>query len=170
MKATLIQFWETQLVRQRTLWTTCAICLILLIIFSFLLEPLKHRNQQLHIEVQQLRTQAARMERAGAELAQLRANTTGAATSASQLTAVLETTAKTHGLPASVISTSSDNAARSGVQLANVPFNTWVTWVDELHRKHRMWLVSSRIIATDTPGMVRIDAQFSAAVPLKRNP
>lgn len=141
------------------------IVLILFTLWVALWHPLANENMRLEEQLPRLRAQAAKMARAGDEIARLRAQASVSPTDMQQAATILERSAATYGLMSGIIGKSADTGYRIPVQFNSASFAAWVAWVDELHRKHRFWLVSCRIVALDAPGMVRIEAEFGGQAP-----
>lgn len=141
---------------------------VALLFWGVLWRPLAKDNARLEEQLPRLRAQAARLARAGDEITRLRAQAPAAPTDMQQSRSILERSASVHGLTGGIFGNSPDGAHQISAQFKAASFSAWVAWVDELHRRHRVWLVSCRVIALDAPGMVRIEAVFGAHAPQAR--
>jgi general secretion pathway protein M len=164
-RASLYQFWRARTHREQVTLLAGATALFLLTLWLLVWRPITQDNARLDEQLPRLRAQAAKVVRAGDDIERLRAQPSGGRLDVLQARSLLERSATAHGLSAGVIGKSSGDTVRIPVQFSAVSFAAWTGWVDELHRKHRLWLISCRIVALDTPGMVRIEAEFGGPAP-----
>jgi type II secretory pathway component PulM len=159
-RETMRRFWYSRTDREQIALTVGATALCLFAFWNALWRPITQENAHLEVQLPRLRAQAVKLEKSGDEIAKLRAQISGTPLDMRQASAILQRSAVAFGLSDGVIGKSTDGISPVPVQFASTSFATWIAWVDNLHRTHKLWLVSCRITALDASGLVRVEAEF----------
>ncbi len=162
----LQDFWQARSARERIVLVSGPALVVMLLGYVLLWRPMLQDSVRMEEQLPRLRAQAAQIGRAGDEIARLRGKAPAGSLDPAQLATLIERSAATHGLQGS-ISKADKNSPRVSAAFERVLFSAWVSWVDELHRNHRIVLVSSKLNALDVPGMIRAEAEFAPAAALK---
>ena len=154
-------FWQARSVRERRVLAGGIGLSAVLLVYATLWRPMV--NDIAHIEEQlpRFRAEAAELAAAAEEHARLRAKAPANIVRPSDVESLLSRSAAGHGLEARVASSSGNE--RITVSVDRAPFESWIGWVDELHRTHRLVIAACRIGALDAPGWIRAEAQFAPA-------
>jgi general secretion pathway protein M len=159
-------FWLARSVRERVVLVGGLGFVIVLLGYMLLWRPMLQDIARLQEQLPRLRAEAAQIGRAGDEIARLRGKAPPGALNPAQLLPLMERSASNHGLQGN-ISKANQGSSRIGASFGRVAFSAWISWVDELHRNHRIVLVSSKLSALDAPGIVRAEAEFAPAATLQ---
>jgi len=157
-----IRFWRERSAREQLVLGAGIAIVLALLGYGWLWQPMVADLDRLDEQLPRLRAQAEQMQRAGDEIARLRARPPGGAIDPSQLAALITRSAASHQLTGLRIAPETE---RRGIQVSmdRARFNAWLAWIDELHRTHRLVVTNVRVHALDAPGMVRIEAEFAPA-------
>jgi len=162
----LATFWQARAVRERIVIVGGLGFVVVLLGYMLLWRPMLQDIARLQEQLPRLRAEAAQIGRAGDEIARLRIKAPPGALKPAQLPSLMERSAATHGLQGNISKANKERSKISAL-FERAPFSAWISWVDELHRNHRIVLVSSKLTALDAPGMVRAEAEFAPAAAIK---
>lgn len=161
--ADLQQAWRTRSARERRILVAGLAVVLLLVTYGWLWRPMVADLARLQDQLPRLRAQAAQLDQAGDEIARLRARAPAGRIERAELGTLLTRSSAMHQIAGVALAPDADGA-RVKVTLERARFESWLAWIDELHRSHRIVLVSARLSALDAPGMVRIEAEFAPAL------
>jgi len=162
----LTDFWQARSTRERIVLTGGLGMVVMMLGYMLLWRPMLQDTARLQEQLPRLRAEAVQISRAGDEIARLRGKTPPVALHQAQLLPLMERSAATYGLQGN-FAQASKGRANVLVSFERAAFNAWTSWVDELHRSHRIVLVSAKLSALDAPGMVRAQAEFAPAATLQ---
>jgi type II secretory pathway component PulM len=121
---------------------------------------------RLRKQLPQLEQQVETLRRKAADLQQLKAQPSLAAPGeGSALLATAATAAKAVGLPEAAAKLQLEGVRRLRLR-ATVPFDRWLQWTAALQRDGQVRLVSCKVEAAATAGLVSVDALFALPDPL----
>lgn len=164
--AQLTPFWQERSPRERTVLLGGTGLLIALVAYGLLWRPMQQDLARMDDQLPRLRTQAAQLNYVGDEIARLRGKAPTGSLDSGQLASLIERSALSHGLKVT-LTRKDKTGLRMSVTSERTPFSSWLSWVDEMHRAHRIVLVSGKIGSLDTPGWVRIEIELAPAVETK---
>jgi len=162
----LATFWQARSARERSVLVGGFGLVVVLLGYMLLWRPMLQDIARLQEQLPRLRAEAAQIGRAGDEVARLRGKALPATQNQQQLLPLMERSAATHGLQG-IFAQASNGPSRIRASFERAPFNAWISWVDELHRTHRIVLVSGKLSALDAPGIVRAQVEFAPAAALQ---
>lgn len=158
----LAHWWSRRTHSERRTLAVGTLLLCALLLYGWAWRPMTADLERMDSQLPRLRAQAARMEQAGTELEKLRSRPPAGIVDASQMPALLERTAAAAGLANGSYAYDAGNR-RTKVTFDRVGFPAWTAWIDQLHRTHRLVLVSVRIQPSSSPGDVRAECEFVSA-------
>lgn len=161
MKAWLA-FWKERSSRERRAIGGGLTVLLLAALYAYLWQPMNDQRQRMRARLPELRAQAATMRSLAPEVPRLKAMRMVAAIPAGGLQGALETAARAEGMHDAISQISPQPGNRARVVLAAVNFDQLLKWVAHLQTQSRVHLESCHIEALEQPGMVKIEAEFSA--------
>lgn len=150
-------FWTARTTRERAVLISGTFALITFCVFELAWRPMLHDLERLDEQLPRLRAEVAQLRQAADELPGLKQKAIVRVVDPSKLRAILQRTAIDRGLN---VSTMREVGSRIGVTIESASFASWTDWVDDLHRRHGIVVVSVRVVALDAPGMVKIDSTF----------
>lgn len=156
------RIWQSLGARERRVVAFGAIALVVMLGYAAAWRPIARDQARLDEQLPRLRAEAAQLRQAAGEIARLRAQAPSGTLDGSQLAALLARSAAARRLTGAVVTPAADGQ-RMQTTFARVALADWIAWADELHRTHRIAVVSTRIVALDAPGLVRIESEFAAA-------
>lgn len=131
------------------------------VLYFFLLMPALSSIRQLSVTLPRLRAQIDDMHRQQKEIAVLRKKiSTGA--QPIDLRALLKSSVARTSFAKSVERIDTVPGNRTFLLAAPVPFDDWIVWIADLQREFGIRLVDCRIASTNEPGLIRVEATFSA--------
>lgn len=157
-----LAFWRERSSRERWVIGGGLSVLLLAALYAYLWQPMSEQRQRMRMRLPELRAQAAAMRSQAQEVARLKAMRTVTAIPAGGLQGALETAAQAEGMRDAISQISPQAGNRARVVLAAVNFDQWLKWVAHLQTQSRVHLESCHIEALEQPGMVKIEAEFSA--------
>jgi len=162
MKALLIQFWRARAPRERLVLGGGTALLLLALGYAYGWLPMQRDAAQMRKELPQLRVQARQLQQDAAEVARLRAQP-AVARAVSSLTAAVEQRAVASGLRERIESITAQDARHVRVVLPQVGLDDWAAWLGELQANDGIRVESARIEASDTAGVVKVEAVLAGA-------
>ncbi|MHB8455423.1 MAG: type II secretion system protein GspM [Acidiferrobacterales bacterium] len=152
--------WRALEARERLALSIAASALAVFLFYVLLWSPMEHDLKRLRVEVPQDRARLTVMRAQALQLAQLRASGAATHTSGGAILATLEQSAASHGLKQALTRMEPDGATGARLTLENVPFNSLVTWLNELRTNSGVRIESASIDAQTSPGMVNVRLQL----------
>ena len=162
MKALLIQFWRARAPRERLVLGGGTALLLLALGYAYGWLPMQRDAAQMRKELPQLRVQARQLQQDAAEVARLRAQP-AVARAVSSLTAAVEQRAVAGGLREHFESITAQDPRHVRVVLPQVALDEWVVWLGNLQANDGIRVESTRIEASDTAGVVKVEAVLAGA-------
>lgn len=161
MKAWL-GFWRERSSRERWAIGGGLTVLLLAALYAYLWQPMSDQRRRMRMRLPELRAQAAAMRTQAPEVARLKETHMVAAIPPGGLQGALETAAQAEGMRDAITQIAPQAGNRARVVLAAASFDQWLKWVERLQTQSRVHLESCRIEPLEQPGMVKIEAEFSA--------
>ncbi|WP_025598124.1 type II secretion system protein M [Burkholderia sp. WSM2230] len=161
MKAELAQtwagFWEQRTDREKALLTWGGAVLAVVIAWSVLWAPAQEGRARLRESLPTLQRQLAQMTAQANEARQLSAAAQGVAPTGGALKDALSASLADHGLAATQVQVIG-NAVQ--VQMKNVSFPAWTTWVDDVRRQFKVQVAEAHVTALKEDGQVDLTASL----------
>ncbi len=160
----LRQYWNARSHKERVLVCVAGAALLAALLYLLLLEPGLAARKQLETLLPTLRAQVDDMQQQQKEIVLLRKKL-GAASQRTDLKTLLQTSAARTSFVGSVDRLDAVSGDKAIMHAAPVVFDDWLAWVENLQREFGIRLDACRISALDQPGLVRIEATFTAGQP-----
>lgn len=154
----LKQFWIERAPRERAILGTGAAIVLVALVFLLLIEPAWTGIGRLERSLPQQRAQAAELDALLGEVKNLKSKPQVATVSSSEVRGAIEASLKRAGMKAAKIVPLSDGDIQ--LTFADVPFDTWATWVAGAERELGARTASVVVNGRDgTPG--NVDAELA---------
>jgi general secretion pathway protein M len=161
MKAELAQawagFWDVRTDREKALLTWGGAVVTIVVAWSVLWAPAQDGRMHLRDTLPSLRRQLAQMTAEAAEARRLSAAAQGVAPTGGALRDALAASLTDHGLSGAQVLVLG-NAVQ--VQLKNVSFPQWVSWVDDVRRQFKVQIAEAHVSALKENGQVDLTASL----------
>ena len=161
VRTTIAGFWAACSARERTALLAAAGLALGTALYLLLWEPGMAARRSLSVALPRLRAQLEDMRWQREEVLALRKRL-GASASRGDLAATLRASAAQAPFAPAVERIEAHAGGKARMQAGPVPFNTWLVWIETLHRELGVRLDACRVSALDEPGMVRLEASFSS--------
>jgi type II secretory pathway component PulM len=158
-------FWAGRQDREKAFLIVLAAAVAVALLAQMLWTSHEARTR-LRKQLPQLEQQVETLRRKAADLQQLKAQPSLAAPAeGSALLATAASAAKAVGLAEAAAKLQLEGTRRLRLR-ATVPFDRWLQWTAALQRDGQVRLVSCRIDAAATPGLVSVDALYALPDPI----
>ena len=157
----LRRHWNARSRQERLIAYGAGAVLLAILLYLVLLGPGLTARKQLATRLPMLRAQIDDMRQQQKEIAVLRKKL-GAASQRGDLKALLQTSAARTSFVGAVDRLDADSGDKAIMRAAPVVFDDWLAWVENLQREFGIRLDTCRISTLDQPGLVRIEATFTA--------
>ena len=153
--------WNARSRKERLIAYGAGTALLATLLYLVVLGPGLAARTRLATLLPTLRAQLDDMQRQRKEIVVLRKKL-DAASRRTDLKALLQTSAARTSFVNSVERLDADSGDKAIMRAAPVVFDDWLAWVENLQREFGIRLDTCRISALDQPGLVRIEATFTA--------
>lgn len=154
MRQRLEQAWRERTPRERRIIAAGAALLAAAFAYGWLWLPVARERDRLAAEVPQMRSQLQQLRSDAAEIERLRA---GLKSAPADLKAVLEARP---GPKASALA--AEGGGRVRATFAKVRADDWLAWIGALQTEHGIRIETARVEPLDEPNMVKVTAVLAA--------
>ena len=163
MKDQLIARWRTFSSKEQSILMALSLIMLVLLIYAFVWLPVQHGRERLSRVLPEKKVKLMMMRSQAGDIERLRVQFNGIRSHAGGLNAAIEVSAKVNGLmPTYAPAAQNNDVNRLAVVLTQVSFDAWLKWVESLQSQHRVRVQSCKITPSASPGLVNIDAVFTA--------
>lgn len=159
----LKRYWNARSRKERLRLCAAGAVLLAVLLYLVLLEPALTARKQLATALPRLRAQLEDMQQQQKELSVLRKKLSTVSQRA-DLKALLQSSVARTSFANALERLDTVSANKAVMLAAPVAFDDWLAWAENLQREFGIRLDTCRISALDQPGMVRIDATFTAGL------
>ena len=163
MKDQLIARWRAFSSKEQSILMALSLIMLVLLIYAFLWLPVQHGRERLSRVLPEKKLKLMMMRSQAGDIESLRRQFNEISSHAGGLKAAIEVSAKVNGLtPTFSPAAQNNDANRLAIVLTQVSFDNWLKWVESLQSQHHVRVQSCKITPNAPPGLVNIDAVFTA--------
>jgi general secretion pathway protein M len=164
MKAMLIDvfndFWSRRNKREKALLAIIASLLSIILLYRLLWAPAANGSARLALVLPAMQSELSQMTQQAQQARELKRTAIGTAPTGEALRNALTASLAARGIDRIQISVQGRTAH---IQLKNISFGTWVSWLDEIRKQIKIQVIEAQISSLDQEGQV--DLKGSLQIP-----